>query len=118
MTESFKPEVRYIVFKISDIDSYLSKQDRRDIEMHAAKIAVNRVVDNRGALNGIFIERDWPEYEPTWNALAGRITGDTEKAVAYRWKERDHWFDWTTDWQYHDRAKVMGFEIEYAYAKG
>ncbi len=117
MAESFEPEVRYIVFKISDIDSYLSKQDRRDIEMHAEKIHINRLVDNRGVLNGIFIERDWPEYEIAWNALADRITGDNKRAVAFRWKERDRWFDWETDWQYHDKAKKLGFEIEYAYAK-
>lgn len=36
--------------------------------------------------------------------------------VAWRWKERDRFFDWTSDWTHHDRAKAMGCEIEYAYA--
>lgn len=37
--------------------------------------------------------------------------------VAWRWTESNgqHWFDWRTDWTHHDRAKAMGFAIEYAY---
>lgn len=36
--------------------------------------------------------------------------------VAWRWSESngERWFDWTTDWSYHDRAAKMGCLIEYA----
>ncbi len=41
---------------------------------------------------------------------------EMEKAepVTWRWKERNHWFDWTTDWTHHDRAKKLGCPVEYA----
>ncbi len=37
--------------------------------------------------------------------------------VAWRWTESSgkHWFDWCTDWTHHERAKEMGFPVEYAY---
>ena len=40
-----------------------------------------------------------------------------QEPVAWRWTESNgrHWFDWRTDWTHHDRAKAMGFAIEYAY---
>lgn len=39
-----------------------------------------------------------------------------QEPVAWRWSESNgqHWFDWRTDWTHHDRAKAMGFPIEYA----
>lgn len=48
----------------------------------------------------------------------GRATEQAEKQepVGWRWNERGHWFDWTTDWTHYERAKSMGFSIEYAYA--
>ena len=40
-----------------------------------------------------------------------------QEPVAWRWSEsgRVHWFNWTTDWFHHDKAKKLGFPIEYAY---
>ena len=42
-----------------------------------------------------------------------------QEPVAWRWSESDgkHWFDWHSDWTHHDRAKAMGFPIEYAYTR-
>jgi hypothetical protein len=34
--------------------------------------------------------------------------------VAWRWSERGCWFDWTTDWSHHARAKKLGYPVEYA----
>ncbi len=47
--------------------------------------------------------------------LAALAAQPTAEPVAWRWNERGHWFDWKTDWSHHDRAKEMGFQIEYAY---
>jgi len=40
-----------------------------------------------------------------------------QEPVAWRWSESNgqRWFDWTVDWSHHDKAKSMGFPIEYAY---
>jgi hypothetical protein len=40
-----------------------------------------------------------------------------QEPVAWRWSESkgERWFDWTTDWSHHDKAKLMAFPIEYAY---
>ncbi len=39
-----------------------------------------------------------------------------QEPVAWRWSESGsvRWFDWTTDWSHYDRAKAMGFPIQYA----
>ena len=40
-----------------------------------------------------------------------------QEPVAWRWSESNgqRWFDWTTDWSHHGKAKSMGVPIEYAY---
>ena len=50
-------------------------------------------------------------------ALRERLAQPEQEPVAWRWTESNgqHWFDWRTDWTHHDRAKAMGFAIEYAY---
>ena len=37
--------------------------------------------------------------------------------VAWRWSESngERWFDWTADWTHHDRAKSLGYRVEYAH---
>ena len=45
-------------------------------------------------------------------AEESRVVGEP---VAWRWKERDRFFDWTTDWTHYEKAKAMGCEIEYAH---
>lgn len=55
--------------------------------------------------------------EETIAALRERLAQPEQEPVAWRWTESNgqHWFDWRTDWTHHDRAKAMGFAIEYAY---
>ena len=54
--------------------------------------------------------------------LAAALNAAVEQAqrgepVAWRWSENGagYWFNWTADWSHHDKAKKMGFPIEYAY---
>lgn len=37
--------------------------------------------------------------------------------IAFRWKERDYWFDWTTDWDIHAKVLAVNCPIEYAYGE-
>jgi hypothetical protein len=47
----------------------------------------------------------------------GTPAAPVQEPVAWRWSESkgERWFDWTTDWSHHDKAKLMAFPIEYAY---
>lgn len=47
-------------------------------------------------------------------ALIAEVQNQNEP-VAYRWKERERWLSWYVDWTWHDKAKSLGFPIEYAY---
>ena len=47
-------------------------------------------------------------------ALLAEVQKQNEP-VAYRWKERERWLSWYVDWTWHDKAKSLGFPIEYAY---
>lgn len=43
-----------------------------------------------------------------------------QNAIAWRWSEdpeQKRWMDWKTDWTHHDKAKAMGFPVEYAVAQ-
>jgi len=43
-----------------------------------------------------------------------------QDAIAWRWSEdpeQKRWMDWRTDWTHHDKAKDMGFPVEYAVAQ-
>lgn len=66
-----------------------------------------------------YMFRDEPQGEcKKWVARAGKTAqAEGQEAVAWRWSESEgkHWFDWSTDWSNHDRAKEMGFLVEYAY---
>ena len=45
----------------------------------------------------------------------------TREPVAWRWSEVNsrtgevHWFDWTAEWDHHQKAIALGRCIEYAY---
>ena len=82
-----------------------------------ADSALDRMVENAREL-GL-------DYEPpckTGSQCASKCqqceqSAQQQEPVAWRWTESNgqHWFDWRTDWTHHDRAKAMGFAIEYAY---
>lgn len=47
-------------------------------------------------------------------ALIAELAKQNEP-VAYRWKEKGRWLSWYVDWTWHDKAKSLGFPVEYAY---
>lgn len=75
MTNEFMREERYIVFKMSDVERYLTDKDRANITMMKMEIDAGRDCANKPPFKGIIVEADWPEYEPTWKAIEARVTG-------------------------------------------
>lgn len=70
--------------------------------------------------NGLFNRSRFKNY---FHAILENPSFRTElaldEAVAWRWSESngERWFDWTTDWSYHDKAVEFGCLIEYAYSR-
>jgi len=75
MTNEFMREERYIVFKMSDVERYLTDKDRANITMMKMEIDAGRDCANKPTFKGLIVEADWPEYEPTWKAIEARVTG-------------------------------------------
>lgn len=75
MSTEFKRKERYIVFKLSDVERYLTDADKSYLEMMKNEIDAGRDCANKPPFKGLIVESDWPEYEPTWRAIEARVTG-------------------------------------------
>lgn len=75
MSNEFVREERYIVFKVSDVERYLTDADRAYLAMMKSEIDAGRDCANKPPFKGLIVESDWPEYEPTWRAIEARATG-------------------------------------------
>ena len=75
MSTEFTREDRYIVFKLSDVERYLTAADRSHLAMMKNEIDAGRDCANKPPFKGLIVESDWPEYEPTWKAIKARVTG-------------------------------------------
>ena len=75
MSTEFTREDRYIVFKLSDVERYLTDADRAYLAMIKNEIDAGRDCANKPPFKGLIVESDWPEYEPTWKAIEARVTG-------------------------------------------
>lgn len=60
-----KLEKRYYVLKITDMEKYLSPEERAQIEALCLKMRQGREKDGRPQLESVVIENDWPEYRET-----------------------------------------------------
>lgn len=79
MAEFQRDMNKYIVFKTSDVKAAIQFNFiDANILMHLRELqqATTAVRLNRGAkgLESVVVESDWPEYEPTWDAIAQRCT--------------------------------------------
>ena len=79
MNNEFTREERYIVFKLSDVERYLTAADRSYLAMMKNEIDAGRDCANKPPFKGLIVESDWPEYEPTWRAIEARVTGAQEQ---------------------------------------
>lgn len=74
--EEFKREQRYVVVKISDINAAGCTQEERDaFNVLCDKVALYRARAGKRPLECVVVESDWPEYEPTWEAIQRRMEG-------------------------------------------
>jgi hypothetical protein len=69
----FKREPRYIVFKIKDILGVLTGDEQRELQRLGNKIAKGRARAGKAPFNAVVVEQDWPEFEPTWEAIETRM---------------------------------------------
>lgn len=75
MSTNFIREARYTVLKNKDIFRALTQCESAILTKICHKIDEYRMAQKRGLLQAVVVERDWPEYEPTWQAIEARMTG-------------------------------------------
>lgn len=68
-------EHRYMTLKLADVKKYLTRDQQEQLEDLSNAIADGRKVEGKQQVEGIFIERDWPEYQSASAALHNRISG-------------------------------------------
>ena len=73
---SFERENRYLVLKRKDIEKSLTPTEQKILMELANKVALDRIDEGRGGLRCVVVEEDWPEYEPTWDAIESRVTAE------------------------------------------
>lgn len=78
MSEQFKREPRYVVFKIKDIHAYLSAAQIEALQTAGETIAAARAVEGKPPFNAVVVEQDWPEFDPTWEAIEARMTANVK----------------------------------------
>ena len=75
MTNEFMREDRYIVFKMSDVEEHFTPGEKQQLARLVEVQRVGREEAGKAPLECVVVESDWPEYEPTWNAIEARMTG-------------------------------------------
>jgi len=78
MTE-FVRENRYVIFKSTDIQRYLTTEDKHLLLLLDNKISKGRCDDNRPQLNAVVVEEDWPEYEKVWQMIEDGVLGGSNE---------------------------------------
>lgn len=68
-----KLEQRYLVFKISDLQKFLSYEQREMLDAIDSEISIGRHHNQKQDLECLCIEKDWPEYEIVLSLLSERI---------------------------------------------
>ena len=110
MSNKFMREERYIVFKMSDLGNSLKGDEIRRL---AREYAEQRRLRGEKPLECVVVEKDWPEYEPTWRAIEARVTGAQAQpapSVPDRWlpvPEKHPTFD-PVDLQLSDGSVLCG----------
>ena len=84
-------EPRYVVFKKSDISKHLSYREQEELHMLMQLVADGRRKSGKSPLDGVFIEKDWPEYDLAWRAIEARVTGAQPAPIAQDESVRKAW---------------------------
>lgn len=70
----FTRENRYLVLKASDMVAVgLTEVELDQLQAICAKVDQYRVAAGKPDLECVVVEKDWPEYEPTWQAIEHRM---------------------------------------------
>ena len=75
MSTEFEREERYIVFKLSDVEEHFTPGEKQQLARLEEVQRVGREEAGKPLLRCVVVEKDWPEYEPTWKAIEARVTG-------------------------------------------
>ena len=73
--KSFVRERRYLVAKLSDVSSALSRDEIGQLESIMAKVALHREKQGRPQLECVVVESDWPIHDDAWR-LVESIAGN------------------------------------------
>lgn len=76
--EPFVREMRYVIFKIKDIEKYLTQHEHLTLGIISRQVNAGRKLDGKMPLECVVIESDWPEYESTWKALESRMNQEAK----------------------------------------
>lgn len=79
-------EHRYVVFKISELGNSIKGEE---ILRLSDEYAQQRLLKGKPPLEGLFIEKNWPEYLPTLNLLEQRVDGKTIPKLT---RKHNHYF--------------------------
>ena len=71
--KGFQREFRYTVLKNTDIAKALTESEVLILTILASKVDAGRESLGKKPLNCVVVENDWPEFEPTWNAIKDRM---------------------------------------------
>lgn len=86
-----KQEDRYTVIKHTDEDAALTLAERTELYRLCTKVLAHRNRAGKAPLRCVVVEHDWPEYGPTWQALAARVDGTSgqtqEEPQSMAWPE-------------------------------
>lgn len=77
---TFERENRYMVLKATDLQAAgLSDSELDQLQAICAKVDQYRANAGKPDLVCAVVEKDWPEYEPTWKAIEQRVTVAAER---------------------------------------
>lgn len=76
-------EHRYIVIKLKDVEAMGNMDAYRVLHNIGRQVQNFRAANGKPPLECVVVESDWPEYEPTWAAIAARMDGTAPEASAW-----------------------------------
>lgn len=81
MNKEFTRGARYVVLKNADIMQCLTVNELIELRYIQARVGEHRTAIGKPRLDCVVVESDWPEYEPTWNAIEMRMTGSLKESA-------------------------------------
>lgn len=82
---------RYIVVKVAHAKEALTEAEQDTLLRLSLKCMRWRRVEGKAPLKCVVVEHDWPEYEPTWQAIEARVNASDNIEYAYNngWKNAE-----------------------------